>query len=302
MLCTLTNGNLFSINKHPFRSDQLMKYLIPTAVARSLLLILLLVSVNASSAARSPHRSWREVPEWRKSFKEANVEGCFLLYDLQANEYLSYNKGRVNQGFLPASTYKILNSMIALETGAVRDENEVLKWDGVERMVPAWNNDQDMRDAFKNSAVWFYQEMARRVGPQRMQHYVNKVNYGNRNIGGGLDQFWLKGALRITSKQQIDFLVKLYRNQLPFPPRTMDVVKDIMIVEKTNEYVIRAKTGWVGLGDPALPQIGWCVGYLERANRAYFFAMNIDLLKDEDAAARMQIVKRILSERQVIER
>src|SRR5262245_13097799 len=170
---------------------------------KSVLLILLVVSVSALSGTRPVKSGWREAPAWGKYFKEANVEGCFLLYDLQANQYLSYDKKRVNKEFLPASTYKILNSMIALETGAVRDENEVLKWDGVERMVPAWNHDQAMREAFKNSTVWFYQEMARRIGPERMLHYINAADYGNRNIGGGLDQFWLKGDLRITAKQQI---------------------------------------------------------------------------------------------------
>lgn len=245
---------------------------------------------------------WKEKQNWGAYFHAAEVHGCFLLYDLQRNEYLVYNPKRTNTGFLPASTFKIFNSLVALETGAVRDESEVIKWDGVERMAPAWNQDHNMRSAFKNSTVWFYQEMARRVGRERMQQYVNKAGYGNRNIGGRIDSFWLDGDLRTTAKQQIEFLVKLHRSRLPFSPRVIKIVKDIFIAERTDQYLLRAKTGWAGLGDKSVPQVGWWVGYVERGNEAYFFAMNIDIKKDEDAAVRKSITKSILREIKVIER
>jgi beta-lactamase class D len=134
-------------------------------------------------------------------------------------------------------------------------------------------------DAIRKLTVWFYQEMKQRIGQRRMQRYVNQSNYDNRNIGGGIDQFWLKGALRIGAKQQIDLLVKLYRSQLPFSTRSMNITKNILVVEKTDHYVIRAKTGWVGLGDKTMPQIGWWVGYVERDGKACFFAMNLDIKK-----------------------
>jgi beta-lactamase class D len=248
----------------------------------------------------SSKSGWKETQSRGSYFQTANVQGCFLFYDLQRDEYLSYNQKRVNTGFLPASTYKILNSLIALETGAVRDESEVLKWDGIERVVPAWNQDQNMRDAIKNSTVWFYQEMARRIGQVRMRQYVNEAHYGNRNIGGGINHFWLDGSLRITAKEQIDLLVKLHRDQLPFSPRSMRIVKDILINEKTDNYILRAKTGWAGFGEASKPQIGWWVGYIEREGKAYFFAMNIDVKRDGDAASRMTITKNILREINII--
>jgi beta-lactamase class D len=244
---------------------------------------------------------WIENNNWDQYFEKEKVQGCFLLYDPQKNEYTSYNRRRVNTGFLPASTYKIFNSLVALETGAVRDETEVLKWDGIKRMVPAWNQDQNMREAIKNSTVWFYQEMARRIGQARMQHYVDVAHYGNKNIGGGIDHFWLDGMLRITAKEQIDLLVKLHRNQLPFSARAISIVKDILINEKTDSYILRAKTGWAGLGDKSAPQTGWWVGYVERGANAYFFAMNIDINKDADPSARMTITRNILREMKIIE-
>jgi beta-lactamase class D len=233
----------------------------------------------------------------RRYFKKANVNGCFLLYDLKPNKYIVYNLRRANTPFIPASTYKIFNSLVALETRVVRDENEVIKWNGVDRGHPEWNQDLSLRSAIKYSAAWFYQDIARRITEKRMQHHVNLAQYGNRNISGGIDHFWIDGALRITPKEQIDLLVRLYQNKLPFSQRTMDIVRDILINEKTDRYILRAKTGW---GAASKPQVGWWVGYVENGGDVYFFACNIDIDKDEDAKARKQIAETILRDMNII--
>lgn len=230
---------------------------------------------------------WEERPGFAKYFKEAGVEGAFLFYDLKHDKYLAYNSERLQQGCIPASTFKILNSLIALETGVIRDENEILKWDGSVREVAAWNQDHNMRSAMKVSAVWFYQELARRIGEERMQHYVNLASYGNRNISGGIDMFWLTGDLRITPREQIELLVRLHQNELPFSQRAMDIVKDILIFEKDDAYVLRAKTGWAN-------RVGWFVGYVERGDNAYFFANSVVIMKPGDEKARITIVKALL--------
>ena len=155
-------------------------------------------------------------------FEKYGVEGAFLLFDPQNNKYYSHNAERTEQAFLPASTFKILHSLIALETGVMADTNVVLKWDGKDRGNENWNQDQNMRQALRNSTVWFYQEMARRIGVKRMQHYVREADYGNEDIDGEIDQFWLNGALRISMQEQISFLRRLYRNELPFAKRNME--------------------------------------------------------------------------------
>ncbi len=152
-----------------------------------------------------------------------------------------------------------------------------------------------MRQAIKHSAVWFYQILARKIGHQRMQKYINKVGYGNKNIGPekDIDTFWLNGEIRITPKQQINFLSRLYAGDLPFKKRSMDIVKDILIVEQTPEYTLRAKTGWTTAPNH---DIGWYVGYLEQNNNVYFFATNIDILKPEDGKARAKITRYCLQD------
>lgn len=233
----------------------------------------------------------QERPDFGQFFQNAGVEGAFVLYDLNQDTYLVYQPQRVDTPFLPASTFKIFNSLVALETGVVRDENEIIPWDGVKRDRPEWNQDLDMRSAIQYSAVWFHQELARRIGQDRMQKYINQVGYGNNDIGGGLDHFWLDGNLRITARQQVDFLRHLYHNDLPFSQRSMDIVKDILVVERTSDYVLRSKSGWVVVPDY---QLGWWVGYLEQGSNVYFFALNLDIVRPGDENARMSVARDIL--------
>ena len=206
--------------------------------------------------------------DFRKIFDSYKVQGSFALYDYRNEKYIVCNGDQLKKQFIPASTFKICNSLIALETRVVTDENAVFKWDGVDRSNPDWNKDQTMREAFRNSTVWYYQELARRIGGRRMAYWLNKVKYGNADTSGGIDRFWLTGHLRITPEQQIGFLKRLYNNELPLSRQTMDVVKKIMIVRDTAGYTLRAKTGW---SEQDGQSIGWYVGYVQTDDNAFFF-------------------------------
>lgn len=235
-------------------------------------------------------------------FQDLGVEGSILIYDLNRDRTYEHNPVRNATEFLPASTFKILNSLIALETGVIANDLAILTWDGVERSVPAWNRDLNMHTAFQQSAVWFYQVIARRVGHERMQQWVAAADYGNQTIGNAdeIDTFWLDGDLRITPQEQIQFLRRLYTNELPFSADVVATVKEIMIVEQTPDYTIRAKTGWFGFGQPDQDQVGWYVGYVEQAGNVYFFATNIDIRDSDDAPARIELTRRCLKTLQLL--
>lgn len=191
--------------------------------------------------------------------------------------------------------------MIALETGVIQNDVAVLTWDGITRglsedqPIPEWNQDLNLRLALKYSAVWFYQVLARKIGHQRMHEFVSKIQYGNQDIGSKeeIDRFWLGGKLKITPEQQIKFLRRLYDNDLPFSATNIELVKDIMIIEKTPDYTLRGKTGWATSQEP---QIGWLVGYLEQNEQVYFLATNIDMVADKDPAIRLQITRLCLQD------
>lgn len=249
--------------------------------------------------AQSPHtevsqlNSTQEI-DFGRHFQDLDVEGSILIQDLNNDRIYQHNPNRNAIAFLPASTFKILNSLVALETGVIPNELAVLTWDGVHRSIPKWNRDLNMREAFKLSAVWFYQVLARRVGHERMQKWVTKTSYGNQKIGTkeDIDKFWLEGELRITPQEQIQFLRHLYQDNLPFSETSLSIVKDIMIVEQTPDYTMRAKSGLVGFEQPQQPQIGWYVGYLEKDKNVYFFATNIDVRNDNDLSNRIELTRR----------
>lgn len=231
---------------------------------------------------------------FQKYFDEYGHNGCFILYDMKNDKYLRYNAERCNQRFIPASTFKIFNSLAGLETGAVRNENDTIRWDGIDRGWVEWNKDMDMKHAFKYSCVWFYQEIARRMGEEKIQNLLNINEYGNMDISGGIDLFWLEGGFRVSPDEQIEFLKKLYHNKVEFSQKTIDIVKNIMIYEQTENYIIRAKTGW---GIRFENQIGWFIGYVEKDDDIYFFATNLESKKPEQGfISRVEITKNILNE------
>jgi len=165
----------------------------------------------------------------------------------------------------------------------------------VVRGIEAWNRDHTMRTAIAASAVPVYQEIARRIGAERMQKYLDQFDYGNRDIGGGIDQFWLTGNLRIDPVQQIDFVDRLRRGVLPVSKRSQDLVRDILPVTKVGDAVIRAKSGLLGaeLGKPSL---GWMVGWAEKGSAQTVFALNMDCPEPRHIADRMIITQQCLGD------
>lgn len=214
--------------------------------------------------------------DFKKFYDKYEVAGSFVMYDQKNDQYTIYNQDQISTPFTPASTFKIYNSLISLETKVVKNENVVFKWDGKERALSQWNKDTDMRSAFKNSTVWYYQELARRVGEVQMKSWVKKANYGNGDVTGGIDTFWLSGGLRITPVEQIDFLRRLHDNKLPFSKRSMKIVKDIMVVSDTLNAVIRAKPG---SGKQGQQYVGWYVGYITTPDNVYYFSNCIQSMK-----------------------
>jgi beta-lactamase class D len=230
-------------------------------------------------------------------FTRNGVEGAFVISPVDGGNTQRINPDRCAERFIPASTFKILNSLIALESGAVENTEEVLTWDGRTHRIRSWNQDQDMAHAFQRSCVWFYQEVARRIGAERMQHYVNACAYGNADLGGGIDRFWLDGDLRISCDEQITLLRALWKDDLPFRAEVQRTVKKLMVLENGDGYVLSGKTG---LGDIDGTLYGWLVGYIVHEGTPYCYALNIassSMEMREFARLRHRLVRELLTER-----
>lgn len=203
-----------------------------------------------------------------------DYDGCFVLLDLKHDTLQRYNAARCAKRLSPCSTFKIPNSLIGLDTGVVKGADHIRKWDGVQRSREVFNHDHDLASGFRDSIVWYYQEVAQEIGAERMQRYLDGFGYGNRDISGGITQFWLNDSLLISADEQVAFLKRLATGDLPVAPRTLDTVRQIMVYEEADGVVLRGKTGTGSDGKNA--NLGWFVGYLTRPEGTYVFALNLE--------------------------
>ncbi len=220
-----------------------------------------------------------EVDERLEKIFEANgVKGTFGIYDNGQGSFIIHDLSRFkDSAYLPASTFKIVNSLIGIETGKIVDEKMIIPWDGTTREIDDWNKDLGMAEAFKVSSVPYYQEVARRIGKDTMQRWLDTLGYGsryNKAIVGRIDSFWLDNSVKITADEQLGLVKKLYFDQLPFQKRTMRIVKDVMQQEKNANYSISYKTGWGNIENGNA--LGWVVGWIIENQHPYFFALNIE--------------------------
>ena len=239
---------------------------------------------------------------YKKYFDEKNVTGTFGLFDNGTGQFTIYNLSRFkDSAYLPASTFKIVNSLIGIETGRIVNEKMVIKWDGLVRTFPNgdtavdWNKDLTMEEAFKVSALPYYQEVARRIGKDTMKFWLDSLKYGNHTIGAEVDKFWIDNSLKITPDEELGVVKRLYFGQLPFQKRTQDIVKKVMLRESNANYKLSYKTG-LGFRENG-NELGWIVGWIEENNHPYFFVLNVE--GDHNAklmTARLEILKTILKQ------
>ncbi len=240
----------------------------------SLLLLLAFACTNEPTSQEPQPASLKQVEELQTILDNANLTGSILLFDADSNRFYSNNFEWANQGHLPASTFKIPNSIIALETGVVENDSTLFPWDGNPRRLKSWEQDLIFRDAFQKSCVPCYQEVARKIGYTNMRQYLDTFRYGNILFDSStIDTFWLTGKSTITQFQQIDFLYAFFHQHLPVSSRTAQIMRRIMLIEEGANYTLSGKTGW---SQPDGGNNGWFVGRLKKGNREIFFATNVE--------------------------
>jgi beta-lactamase class D len=233
-------------------------------------------------------------PDWQHHFDSRGIQGTFVLFEPATDRYLVADEPRARRGYLPASTFKVPNALIGLEVGSIHDENEVFPWDGKPKGRPQWERDQTLATGMRDSTVWMFQEVARRTGKQRMKDWLAKLDYGNRDIAGGIDLFWLQGNLRISAMQQVEFLHRLAEGRLPATQRSQRLVREAMVVEKTRDYTLYAKTGTTSFRPGA---IQWWIGWVEKKGKPVAcFAMNLTAGEGTKFEDRFDITRTILFE------
>lgn len=228
----------------------------------------------------------------QQAFNQLQTTGVIVIKDQHGLHSYGNNLSRSQTQYVPASTFKMLNALIGLEHDKATI-NEVFKWDGQKRSFPAWEKDMTLGQAMQASAVPVYQELARRIGLELMQKEVQRIGYGNQQIGTVVDNFWLVGPLQITPVQEVLFVEKLANKKLAFKPEVQQAVQDMLLIEQKPNYKLYAKSGW---GMDIEPQVGWWTGWVEYPDREkVYFSLNMHMKTGIPASVREQLVKQSLT-------
>jgi beta-lactamase class D len=257
-------------------------------------LVLLTVVLNSSADAVD----WEESANIEKIFINSGIKGTFVLYDITARKLIGYDKNRAEKRFVPASTFKIPNTIIGLSVGAVKSIDEIIPYRGNPNpFIKAWAKNMGLREAIVLSNVPIYQELARRIGLERMRDGIERLDYGNKQIGSTVDTFWLTGPLKISAIEQTLFVAKLAQGTLPFPQELQRSVREITLLDSGTNWELHGKTGWENAPDKG---VGWWVGWVQKNGQIYAFALNIDIQKKSDADERLELGKECLKALEIL--
>ncbi|WP_152401725.1 class D beta-lactamase [Paenibacillus cellulositrophicus] len=255
----------------------------------ALLVILLLTVTLPLGGTVNAQKGKAVIKKFQAEQQFHGVPGTTVIKNLRTNQVHIYNMDRSRKRFTPESSFKVPNALIGLDEHAVADEYEVKRWDGVIRSFDEWNRDHTLASAMRHSAIWYYQEMARDIGTTAMQQNLDRIHYGNQDISGGIDQFWLNSSLKISAREQAQFIEELVEETLPFQEQTMKTVKRIMIDNEQDAYTIHGKTG-SRLSDMGL---GWYIGYVETRQGDWVFATNVDSSGATAKSITLECLKRL---------
>jgi beta-lactamase class D OXA-10 len=252
-------------------------------------MIILFASRTAMAGAVVENVQWKEV------FTKYSTNGVLVLCKGTSASCVTNDKLRAAKAYIPASTFKIANALIALETGVIESGRQVFKWDGRPRSMELWEQDFILRGAIQFSVVPVFQQFAQEIGKEKMKTFLSAFDYGNANIGGGIDRFWLDGGLRISALNQVRFLESLYQGTVPISERNQLIVKDALTSEAAPGYLVRSKTGYSGVNGKVQPAIAWWVGWVEAGTEVYYFAFNMDVHSSDALPSRKRIPIEIMN-------
>ena len=224
-------------------------------------------------------------------FSKAGVNGTIAIYTPTQDRVLLVNAERAKKRFIPASTFKIANSLIALETRVIENENEIVPYGGKPQIIKSWEQDMSIRDAIKISNVPVYQEIARRIKKERYKKWLARLGYGNQKVGNDVSTFWLEGPLKISAIEQVKFLAKLATKKLAASNSNQSIVADILKLEQSEQRTLFGKTGWT---NTPRPDIGWFVGWVVKNDELHTFALNMDIKNRADVRLRKEITLKAL--------
>ena len=267
----------------------------------------ILISAGIFIAGQAPFISAMARENSSYNFKDENIiyedlgnyfagfDGSFVLYDKEADQYLIHNKNQSTLRVSPNSTYKIYSALLGLESGSITDENSSAKWNGLTYPIDSWNADQDLTSAMRNSVTWYFQRLDKQVQPDTIQTFLDRIRYGNRDLSGGIEEYWLESSLKISPVEQVQLLKHFYANQFEFKEKNIQTVKDSIKLERKEGALLSGKTGTGTVNGKNIN--GWFIGYVESGQDTYFFATNIQNENNSNGSKAAEITLSILKQK-----
>ncbi|MFG1317363.1 penicillin-binding transpeptidase domain-containing protein [Xanthobacter autotrophicus] len=212
------------------------------------------------------------------------AEDCFLATDLESGRVLA-KQGLCATRHPPNSTFKIALALMGYDAGLLKSQSQPVfePPEGADLSRPQTRGPQTPRSWMENSVVWYSQILARELGAERIAGYLKAFAYGNENMGGlkgedePLARFWLSSSLRISPREQIDFLRRMLKGALPVSAEAVSATEQLLLIdEQPAGWLVFGKTG-TGNGrhadgslDHARP-FGWFVGFARKAAHTVVF-------------------------------
>jgi bla regulator protein BlaR1 len=210
----------------------------------------------------------------------SGIEGCAIFYNNDKKEYHIYNEEECNKEVSPCSSFKIISTLIGLQKGVLTSAETKMNYNGTKYSIEEWNKDLNLKEAFQASCVWYFRSVIDKVGQEAMQEELNKIHYGNCDIsewrGGNinllpeLNGFWLESSLKISPKEQVEVLSNIFNDKTDFSNENIEIIKEIMLVDKNNHVSIYGKTGSGGKHN------AWFVGMIENGSEKYMFSVHLN--------------------------
>ncbi len=268
--------------------------------------VTLTVAITSFCLAPSPALNAydRECYDWKQSFNDISLlsyqkffhryEGSFVLFDASEEKWSIYNPEQATMRYSPDSTYKIYDALFALDHGLITPHNSERRWDGTVYPFDAWQRDQDLNSAIRDSVNWYFQDLDQEIGIRKIGQYIHTIGYGNRRLVGDSSDYWLESSLKISPVEQVELLKRFHEKELPFSGENLSAVKDALLIEDRGKTVLYGKTGTGRVDEKDIN--GWFVGFAEKGSHTYYFAVNIHADEKATGKAAYDIALGILSD------
>ncbi|QDP38957.1 BlaR1 family beta-lactam sensor/signal transducer [Radiobacillus deserti] len=251
-----------------------------------------LVSVFAADDERyyfhGKHTAYEDLSPYFEDY-----EGSFVLFDMKNDQYHIYNKDKSTRRVSPNSTYKIYSALLALESNVISRNDSSLKWNGIEYPYDAWNQDQNLYTAMSHSVNWYFQHIDKKVQLDSIYENLKEIGYGNLDVSGGVEQFWMESSLKISPIEQVQLLTSFYKNKWGFKDQNVETVKDAILLEEKGSTRLSGKTGTGRVNERNVN--GWFIGYVEDVDNTYVFATNIQNGRNASGSIAADITLSILN-------